>query len=176
MRIIGGSLGGRRLRAPKGLSTRPTSDRVREAIFNILGPPPDRARVLDLFAGAGGLGFEALSRGADEVVFVDQSAEACRAIGDNARLLGVADRVRVLRGDVHAVLPRVDGPFAWAFLDPPYAGDDLATALAALPPVEVAVAEHDKRRPPPDRVGGLALADRRRYGDTAVSFYRRASS
>src|SRR5262245_35966215 len=176
MRITAASLGARRLGAPRGDRTRPTSDRVREAIFNILGPPPEGARVLDLYAGAGGLGFEALSRGAAEVVFVDHSAEACRTIGDNARALGVADKVTVVRGDVRAVLARLAGPFDWAFVDPPYAAADLDEALAALPPVAVVVAEHDKRRPPSHRVGGLALADRRRYGDTAVSFYRPAPS
>ncbi len=176
MRIIGGSLGGRRLRAPRGLATRPTGDRVREAVFNILGPPPDGARVLDLFAGAGGLGLEALSRGAAEATFVDASAAACRTIDENARELGLEERVRVIRGDVHRVLARLDGRFDWVFLDPPYAGDDLARALAGLPPCGVAIAEHDRRRPPPDRVrgrvGGLVLSDRRRYGDTEVSFYR----
>lgn len=179
MRIIGGSLGGRRLRAPRGLATRPTGDRVREAIFNILGPPPDGARVLDLFAGAGGLGLEALSRGAAEATFVDASAAACRAIDDNARDLGLVGRVRVIRGDVHRVLARLAGPFEWIFLDPPYAGDDLAQALAALPRAGVVIAEHDRRRPPPDsvngRAGGLVVADRRRYGDTEVSFYREIS-
>ncbi|HKA86659.1 MAG TPA: 16S rRNA (guanine(966)-N(2))-methyltransferase RsmD [Haliangiales bacterium] len=176
MRIIGGSLGGRRLRAPRGLATRPTGDRVREAIFNILGPPPDGARILDLFAGAGGLGLEALSRGAAEATFVDASAPACRAIDANARELGLAGRVRVIRGDVHRVLARLDERFDWVFLDPPYAGDDLARALGALPPASVVIAEHDRRRPPATnlsgRSGGLALSDRRRYGDTEVSFYR----
>jgi 16S rRNA (guanine966-N2)-methyltransferase len=181
MRIIGGSLGGRHLRAPRGLATRPTGDRVREAIFNILGPPPDAAKVLDLFAGAGGLGLEALSRGAAAATFVDQSAAACRAIDENARELGVESRVRVIRADVHRALPRLwaGGRFDWVFLDPPYAGDDLTRALGALPPAGVVIAEHDRRRPPPEevngRMGGLVLADRRRYGDTEVSFYQETS-
>lgn len=183
MRIIGGSVGGRRIRAPRGQATRPTSDRVREAIFNILGPPPADTRVLDLYAGAGGLGLEALSRGAAAAVFVDRAAEAVRCLTDNLRDLGFAERGRALRAEVAAALPRLaaDGErFGWIFLDPPYASDEAALTLASLGGPSAAlladdavvVAEHDRRRRPPDASGGLALADRRRYGDTEISFYR----
>jgi 16S rRNA (guanine(966)-N(2))-methyltransferase RsmD len=176
VRIIGGLLGGRRLRAPRGAATRPTADRVRQAIFNILGAV-DGARVLDLFAGTGALAHEALSRGAAAAVLVDVAAEAVRCARDNAAELGHAGRVRIVRGAVGPSLARLAGPFELVFLDPPYA-DAAAVAvpaLAALPPLLApgarVVVEHDRRSAPPDEVGALALEDRRRYGDIEVSFY-----
>jgi 16S rRNA (guanine966-N2)-methyltransferase len=184
VRIIGGELGGRHLRAPHGDATRPTSDKVREAIFNILGniapPVPDGARVLDLFAGAGGLGLEALSRGAASAVFVDRAPPAVRAIEENLAALGLGGRATVLRQPVATALVRGNlGAFGWIFVDPPYAGDDAIQtigAIAARPglvaPDGVVVVEHDRRRPPADSYLALALTDRRRYGDTEVSFYR----
>ena len=96
VRIIGGAAGGRRIRAPRGLGTRPTSDRVRQAVFNILGPPPQGARVLDLYAGAGGLGLEALSRGAAHAVFVDAAVAAARTIAANLDDLCLAPQATVV--------------------------------------------------------------------------------
>jgi 16S rRNA (guanine(966)-N(2))-methyltransferase RsmD len=184
MRIIGGEASGRRIRAPHGQATRPTSDRVREAIFNILGAPGASARVLDLFAGAGGLGLEALSRGAATCVFVDRAVEAVRMIEDNAAALGWKGRVRVLRGEAIASLAKLAAQgqrFAWVFVDPPYAGDDAKKILSALGGERaelvdddgVVIVEHDKRNVPDDDAGGLHRSDRRRYGDTEVSFYMR---
>lgn len=184
MRIIGGTAGGRRIRAPRGQATRPTSDRVREAIFNILGPPPPGARVLDLYAGAGGLGLEALSRGATAAVFVDEAAAAYRCIRENADRLGFGERARVVKAPVQAALARLAATgqrFEWIFADPPYATDEAARTVAALggphaallAPGAVLVVEHDRRRPPPERAGVLARTDIRVYGDTAVSFYEK---
>jgi 16S rRNA (guanine(966)-N(2))-methyltransferase RsmD len=186
VRIIGGEAGGRRLRAPRGDATRPTADRVKEAIFNILGPPPERARVLDLYAGAGSLGLEALSRGASEAVFVDRAADAARCVRENVRALGWDGRARVVQAEVPAALARLDSAgerFAWVFVDPPYASEEGTRALEALggpragilDDTAVVVVEHDKRRAPGDGYGVLALGDRRRYGDTQVSFYGRAA-
>jgi 16S rRNA (guanine966-N2)-methyltransferase len=182
VRIIAGVLGGRRIRAPRGDATRPTADRVREAVFNILAAmhPMGGARVLDLFAGSGALGLEALSRGAASVVAVDAGAEAVKLIAANARDLGMGDRLRVLRGDVRAILARarLAGPFDLVFLDPPYAAELASPALAALPPLlavgAVVVVEHDRRAAPDPGPAPLTLVDRRRYGDTEVSFYRPA--
>jgi 16S rRNA (guanine966-N2)-methyltransferase len=185
MRIIGGAVGGRTIRAPHGVSTRPTSDKVRGALFNILGPPDDTARVLDLFAGAGALGLEALSRGAAHATFVDKDGGAVRCVEENAASLGFGDdRVRVQRGEAQAVLGRLERAgerFTWVFIDPPYATDEAVRALTALgkPAATlldddaVVIVEHDRRRAPDDAYGALARADRRRYGDTELSFFRR---
>jgi 16S rRNA (guanine966-N2)-methyltransferase len=181
VRIIAGSAGGRSLKAPRGSATRPTADRVREALFNILcarGPVP--ARVLDLYAGSGALGLEALSRGAESATFVDESAQACAVIGDNARALGLTAACQVVPSRVVEWLRRAPAdPFGWVFLDPPYAvaRRELERALSfvderrLLAPDGVAAAEHDWHDPPPARVGRLALSDSRRYGQTAVSFF-----
>jgi 16S rRNA (guanine966-N2)-methyltransferase len=181
MRIVGGSAGGRSIRAPRGRDTRPTSDKVRQAVFNILGPPAEGARVLDLYAGSGALGLEALSRGAAACVLVDRAAPAIRMAGENARALGFADRVRLVTADAVAALPRLEGPFLWIFVDPPYASDQADRCLASLGGAQVGllagdsvvIVEHDHRRPPAERQGALARRDLRRWGDTAVSFYQR---
>lgn len=184
MRIIGGAVGGRRIRAPHGSGTRPTSDKVRGALFNILGPPDENARVLDLFAGAGALGLEALSRGAAHATFVDKDGGAVRCVEENAGALGFGERVRVQRGEAQTVLGRLERAgerFTWVFIDPPYATDEAVRALTVLgkPPAPlladdaVVVVEHDRRRAPDDAYGALARADRRRYGDTEISFFRR---
>jgi 16S rRNA (guanine(966)-N(2))-methyltransferase RsmD len=177
VRIVAGSLGGREIQAPRGAATRPTADKVRQAVFNILANRVDMSgAVLDLYAGSGAMGIEALSRGAATAVFVDQSAAAARCILANARALGLEDRVRVLRADVEATVGRLAERFELVFIDPPYAAG-AEGALAALPPLVDAgglvVVEHDRRRPPADRYDDLTRFDRRRYGDTEVSFYRR---
>jgi 16S rRNA (guanine966-N2)-methyltransferase len=180
MRLTGGMDRGRKLRAPRGSGTRPTASRVREAIFNILGPAPE-APVLDLFAGTGALGIEALSRGAAKAVFVERDQRALAALARNLKELGFADRAVIVGAKVQAGIARLaetDDRFAWVFVDPPYAGTDAAQTLAALAdggilaPGAVIVVEHDKRNVPPDQAGALYLADRRFYGDTGVSFYR----
>src|SRR5262249_13222229 len=119
VRIVGGELGGRRLAAPKGARTRPTSDRVKEALFHILGAPPGGARVLDLFAGSGALGLEALSRGAAEAVFIESAESAERVLRANIAALGVTSRTRVIRGEalrIAARLGRQGARFAWIFI------------------------------------------------------------
>jgi 16S rRNA (guanine966-N2)-methyltransferase len=184
MRLTGGTDRGRKLRAPRGAGTRPTASRVREALFNILGPPPD-APVLDLYAGTGALGIEALSRGAPKAVFVERDGRALSALSRNLRELGLHGRAVVLAASVQAVLARLGPPterFAWVFIDPPYAADAAERTLEALAGSDllssgaVVVVEHDKRHQPPWSVGDLHLSDRRFYGDTGLSFYRRATS
>ncbi|HEY6002139.1 MAG TPA: 16S rRNA (guanine(966)-N(2))-methyltransferase RsmD [Anaeromyxobacter sp.] len=176
-RIIAGSARGRRLVAPKGLETRPTSDKVRGAVMNLLGQFFEGGEVLDLYAGTGALSLEALSRGFSGAVCVEAAPAAAEAIRRNAEACGFAERVEVRRGRVEDVVPRLArGRFALAFVDPPYReGPEAALALldAVLAPGARAVAEHDARRPPPDRIGALALADRRAYGDTGISIYVR---
>ncbi len=120
LRIIGGRWRGRRLAFPAVGGLRPTPDRVRETLFNWLAPALPGAVVLDLFAGSGALGLEALSRGAERAVFVERAAPAVRALADNLRLLGAENRGRVVRGDALAYLRRSPSPHQLIFLDPPY--------------------------------------------------------
>jgi 16S rRNA (guanine(966)-N(2))-methyltransferase RsmD len=181
MRVIAGSARGRRLAAPPGSDTRPTADRVREALFSILGPPPASAVVLDLFAGAGTLGIEALSRGAERAVFADHARAAARVLRKNLDELGLAGRAEVHVGDATRFaqrLGREGRSFSWIFLDPPYAAGLADAALAAiaagrlLAPDGTLVVEHDRRASPQAEHGLLIKADCRRYGDTELTFYR----
>ncbi|HEY3359824.1 MAG TPA: 16S rRNA (guanine(966)-N(2))-methyltransferase RsmD [Polyangia bacterium] len=179
MRIISGEARGRHLRAPRGDATRPTADRVRQALYDVLGSPAGLV-VLDLFAGTGALGLEALSRGASRAVFVDEAEPAIRVVRDNVKTLGYEDRARILRLEVRRalrLLEKESAGFDWVFLDPPYASAGGDTTLAALGasalvrPGGLVIAEHDRRRPPAERYGALALDDRRRWGQTEVSLY-----
>ena len=176
VRIVGGNLGGRVLRAPAGAATRPTSEKVREAVFAILGSVAD-AHVLDLFAGTGALGIEALSRGAGHVTFVDSARPAIAAIRGNLRALGVEDRATVIAGDaVTAARQPPAAPWQLVFVDPPYRSDLAVRAVTALPeahlaPGAVIVIEHDRHNAPPDPLGSLLRTDQRRYGDTLISFF-----
>lgn len=181
MRIVGGTLSGRVLRAPPGAATRPTSEKVREAVFNILGRllgPLEGAHVLDLFAGSGALGIEALSRGAAHVTFVDAGKPALAAVRANLRELDLDARAQVVAGDAVALAARLQPAAPWrlVFIDPPYRSDLAARAVLALPPRNLApgaviVIEHDRHNQPPDPLGSLLRTDQRRYGDTMVSFY-----
>lgn len=180
MRIVAGAFRGRRLNTPKGLKTRPTSDRVREAIFNIIAPHLAGARVLDLFAGTGAMGLEALSRGAESAVFVDESSDAVRLIRSNVTLCGVEDRTRIVQGSVEQALKRICSAgdlFDVIFLDPPYGKGYVEKALphaAAAARLEaLAVAEHHVKDVLPESAGGWARFRERRYGDTVISFFSR---
>ena len=134
MRVVGGSDRGRRLRAPRGRRTRPTADRMRVALFDILGPAVAGMRVLDLFAGTGAVGIEALSRGATRAVFVERDRDALRALRANLATLRLGrEQARVVAGDAVAVLPVLEAseaPFDLIFLDPPYAGDIRVSSAA----------------------------------------------
>ena len=176
-RIIAGTARGRRLAAPKGQGTRPTSDKVRGAVMNVLGQFFDGGAVLDLYAGTGALALEALSRGCARAVCVEADRGAAEIVRRNAEACGFADRVEIRRGRVLDEVPRLPREaFALAFVDPPY-GEGPEAALAVLEPLLArggrAVAEHDARRPPAERYGALALVDRRAYGDTGISIYER---
>jgi 16S rRNA (guanine966-N2)-methyltransferase len=174
VRIVAGAYGGRRLAAPRGARTRPTADRVREALFSMLDPVAD-ARVLDLFAGSGALGLEALSRGAAEATFVDSSPAAVRAVRANLETLGAGAEVR--RGDARAFLrnARAAGrQYDLVFLDPPYqrAGalaEALAGDLAAVLATQARVVVESDRRSPLELP--LPLRVDRRYGDTVIRIF-----
>ncbi len=178
MRIIGGEAKGRRLKAPQGAGTRPTADRVRETIFNILGQRLSGERVLDLYAGSGALGLEALSRGAATAVLVERDREAAKICTENAATLGYGGRAEVVRAEVPAALGRIAGPFDLVFVDPPYAlgpGEalQLLAARGLVAPGGLVVAEHGKREETAAAYGDLVRMDLRRFGDTAVSFFER---
>lgn len=172
MRVIAGIYGGRRLAAPKGEATRPTADRVREALFSILGDRVVGANVLDLFAGSGALGIEALSRGARHATFVESAPRALRALEANLAALEID--ATLVRADAVAWLRRATTAYDLALLDPPYAeADRLALALnAALPgrlaPGATVVTESDRRHP---LTLELPLKDERRYGDTLIRIH-----
>jgi len=175
LRIVAGAWGGRRLQAPPGRATRPTGDRVREALFSILGPRVDGARVLDLFAGSGALGLEALSRGAAAATFVDTAPAAIAAVRANAEALGAAAEAQ--RGDARAYLRAASArrrQYDLVFLDPPYRmagrlGSELSAALpAVLAPGALVVVESDRRAP---LALDLPLEDERRYGDTLIRLH-----
>lgn len=177
MRIVGGSHGGRVLKAPPGRDTRPTSEKVREALFNILGSV-EGDHVLDLFAGSGGLGIEALSRGAAHATFVDGGKPALTAVRANLQDLGFSNRARVIAGDAVVQAARLvpEQPWRIVFIDPPYASDLATRSALALPvshlaPDAVIVIEHDRRNAPPDALGSLLRTDQRRYGDTMISLF-----
>lgn len=154
---------------------------MREALFNILGRllgSIDGAHVLDVFAGSGGVGIEALSRGAAHATFIDSGKSALLAIRGNLADLGLADRATVLAQDAVSacVRHRPKPPWRLVFVDPPYASDLATRAVLAIPPESLApgaviVIEHDRRNTPPDALGSLLRTDQRRYGDTMISFY-----
>jgi 16S rRNA (guanine966-N2)-methyltransferase len=175
MRVIAGRHGGRRLQAPPGDATRPTADRVREALFSVLGARVEGARVLDLFAGSGALGIEALSRGADSVTFVESAPAALRVL--RANLTALDEDAEVVRADALRWLhgaSRRPRQYDLVLLDPPYRrAATLGPALgAALPAVladgALVVAESDRRAP---LELGIPLIDDRRYGDTRIRIH-----
>ncbi|WP_428407019.1 16S rRNA (guanine(966)-N(2))-methyltransferase RsmD [Hyphococcus sp.] len=183
MRIIGGAFRGRTIIAPKGMIARPTADRTREALFNILSARADvafeGARVIDLFAGSGALGLEAMSRGAEWCLFVETDASARGAIRDNIEALGLFGTTRIHRRSAAELGPKPAGvgpPFSLAFLDPPYGKDLCAPAMEILrdggwlAPGAVVIAEQGKDEAPVT-VEGFIEDDRRKYGAAQIGIY-----
>ncbi len=180
MRLTGGTARGRRVASPRGGLTRPTSDRIRENLFNILGPL-EGARVLDLFCGAGTLGLEALSRGASSAWFVDVQKLPLRALASSVASLGFEERVTVRRlrlpGGLDAIRSHARA-FDLVLLDPPYGSLDLEPCLERLGAEGlvaaggIVVAEHDRSKLPGETHGRLRKVDERRYGRTVLTFFR----
>ena len=174
MRVIAGRFGGRTLVAPRGRATRPTPERVREALFSILGSV-DGARVLDLFAGSGALGIEALSRGAAELTLVDSSPSAAAAIRRNLEALGASAEVRNQRAAAFLDSARTSArQYDLVFLDPPYRhapglGPELTVALRPVLSADARIVSESDRRAPLDI--GLELLDESRYGDTLIRIH-----
>ena len=182
MRVVGGRLRGRALTGPKSETIRPTADRLRESLFNVLvhsyGDPIEQARVLDLFAGTGALGIEALSRGAGFALFVDESGEARALIRENVAVLGLGGVTRIFRRDATKLgVAHPVEPFSLVFADPPYGRDLAAAALAAardggwLTPDALAVVE-EAAKPGFAVPDGFLELERRAYDDTELIFCR----
>lgn len=180
MRVVAGEARGRRLRSRDRPGLRPTLDRVREALFSILGDVRGLV-VLDLFAGTGALGIEALSRGAARAVFVERDRSTAELVRANLTTTGVSERARLRILDLPGALPLLsaDGPFDLVLMDPPYEGSSRDATLehpafaGLLAADATVVVEHDARNPPADTVGELVCTDRRRYGSTGLAFYER---
>jgi len=182
IRIIAGEFKGRRIQVPAGGKVRPTPERVREALFSILGEQLSGARVLDAYSGTGALGFEALSRGAREVVFVEADRAVADLLRENGVRIGAAGRCRIIRAAMIdlAAGPAGHGPFEIILADPPYAAGEATTLLplistpAWLSPGGLLVLQRDRGVPPIERAGeGITLARTTRYGRTCLDFYRR---
>ena len=178
-RISGGSRRGRKLRSYGGAVLRPTSERVRSAIFSLIGPESViGARVLDLYAGTGALGIEAMSRGADSAEFVESDSTRCTYIRRTVEDFGFAERSRIIRGRVEKVIHTLQARYDLVLADPPYGIDPWEMLMEGLQERNtleegaVVVAEHGKAYEMADSYGGLNIWKKRRYGDTAVSIFR----
>ena len=182
MKVIGGTARGRKLKVPKGLAVRPTAARVKESLFNILSHDFAGLRVLDLFAGSGNVSIEALSRGAVKAVLVDESARSAAVIRANLSRLELNRRAQVWVAPVARSLRKLEKAgekFDLIFLDPPYDKGLVTTTLEAIGksslinPSGIVVVEHSGREAIKPNYGNLMLNDRRRYGDTFLSFFHR---
>lgn len=187
MRVIAGTLRSRTLEAPAGLATRPSSDRLRETLFNVLAPRVAGARFLDLYAGSGAVGIEALSRGAAEVVFVERAAPALKVLRANLGRLELTDGFRIVAGSVGGFLRKADpgARFDLVFLDPPYdAAGEYATVLGLLGGAAggllaegaLVIAEHRRKERLEEEYGGLQRTRLLQQGDAALSFYAAAET
>jgi 16S rRNA (guanine966-N2)-methyltransferase len=187
MRVIAGEYRSRPLIAPKGLDTRPTSDRLRETLFNVLAPRMEGSVFLDLFAGSGAVGIEAISRGASEAIFVEEAPPALKAIRGNLSSLGIRGGYAIESRGVIPAVKRLAGASRVAdliFLDPPYADDDVYDSVlqllagecaSLLAPGGIVIAEHLRKRELNEAYGDLVRYRVLQQGDAALSFYREES-
>ena len=179
MRVITGSARGVRLKTPEGLETRPTAERVKEAVFSMIQFEVEGRRVLDLFAGTGQMGIEALSRGAASAVFVDARRDAAALVRENLRRTHLAERAQVILSDYREYLAGCRQTFDLIFLDPPYAGQILENALRIISEIDILsaggiiICERPIEKPHPGTFPGLSAGRDYRYGKTLISRYRR---
>lgn len=179
MRVITGSARGVRLQAPKGMDTRPTLDQVKEGIFSAIQFEVEGRRVLDLFAGSGQMGIEALSRGAKSAVFVDMRQDACAVVRANLEKTRLTPNAQVLRSDYLSYLSHCLETFDLIFLDPPYAEIFLENALKSISEIDILsecgilICERPAEKTLPAQIGCLHVSREYRYGRVAVSLYRK---
>lgn len=181
MRIISGEFGGRRLKAVPGQATRPTTDKVKEAIFNMIGPYFSGGRGLDLFAGSGGLGIEAVSRGLDTVTLVDRQYAAIKVINDNVATTKVPERFRIIKANAERAIQQFAAAgekFDLILLDPPYRAQQIATELALFAEKQLLaidatiVCETSSETILPEQLAGFQHLRRQTYGTTAITIYQ----
>ena len=176
MRIVAGTLKGRTLKTPDWEGLRPTSDRLRETLFNVLAPRISGARFLDAYAGTGAVGIEALSRGASHVTFVEQDRRAQRLIETNLERCQVENRYAIIRVGFAGAARQLTEPFDVLFLDPPYGAGTLLEALETAAPLvgpgALLVIEHATRDESPGSLGTITRSRKLESGDSALSFYR----
>ncbi len=179
MRIVAGKYGGRPLKTLEGKTTRPTSDKVRGAMFNMIGPYFDGGRVLDLFAGSGGLSIEAVSRGMDEAVLVERERKAQAIIQDNIQMTKEAGRFSLLKMEANLALTQLSGQFDLVFLDPPYAKEEIVANIETLCQQQLlaedvmVVCETDKSVDLPEEIAELGIWKQKTYGISKVTVYVR---
>ncbi|MBD5069342.1 MAG: 16S rRNA (guanine(966)-N(2))-methyltransferase RsmD [Lactobacillus sp.] len=181
MRIVAGEYGGRRLKAVPGMKTRPTTDKVKEAMFNIIGPYLDGGEALDLFAGSGGLSIEAVSRGAEHATLIDRQYQAIKTIHENIAVTKNEEKFTVLKGDATKVinkLAQAGKKFSYVFLDPPYKKQQIVAMLQKLVELDLLadgaliICETDHIADLPTDLAGFEFIKRATYGITELTFYR----
>lgn len=180
MRIVAGDFGGRRLKAVPGMATRPTTDKVKEALFNIIGPYFDGGRSLDLFAGSGGLSIEAVSRGIEQAVLIDRQYAAIKTIKDNVAVTKAPERFEIIKRDANKAVKELSDrgdQFDLVFFDPPYAQQKIVDQMGVLRELNLltatarVVCETDQNAQLPDEIAGFDLVERRDYGITELTIY-----
>ncbi len=181
MRVVAGEYGGRRLKAVPGMKTRPTTDKVKEAMFNIIGPYLEGGQVLDLFAGSGGLSIEAVSRGADHATLVDRQYQAIKTIHENLSVTKEEDKFTVLKGDAYKMLNKLakqERGFDYVFLDPPYKKQQILELMEQLKKLgllntdALIICETDQVADLPEELADFELIKKADYGITELTFYR----
>ncbi len=184
MRVITGTARGRNLKTLDGLETRPTADKIKQAVFNTIQFDIEGMHVLDLFAGSGQMGIEALSRGAKSCVFADSNPDAVKIVEENLSLTKLAQKANVYNMDAFALLKsgRLKNKIGIAFLDPPYAGETLLDALNMLISLDimadfgVIIAESSAEKELPEQIGEFFKCKKNNYGKTSVSYYRKGEN
>lgn len=180
MRIVAGDFGGRRLKAVPGMKTRPTTDKIKESMFNIIGPYFDGGKVLDLYAGSGGLAIEAVSRGAEHATLVDRQYQAIKTIKENVEVTKKEDAFSVIKGDAKKIIVQLSKEkkqFDYVFFDPPYKQQDIMNMMQKLLDLKLLnskaliICETDQEAKLPEKVANFTFLKRVDYGITELTFY-----